>query len=352
MTDAAAAFIPTEHPHRRRNALTGDWVLVSPYRTKRPWQGQVEKTPPDNRPAYDPTCYLCPGNQRVGGHSNPDYTSTFVFDNDFAALLPDGPRGSVGQGELLQAEAETGVCRVFCFSPRHDLTLPQLEISDLRKVVDLWAAPITELGARPEINYVQIFENKGAAMGASNPHPHGQLWSNYTVPLEPAKEEIQQRQYYASHGSPLLVDYVNIEVAAGERIVVQNDHWVALVPFWAVWPFETLIVPRRAVQALPQLAGDERDALAEILRRLTARYDNLFETSFPYSMGWHGQPTDGAQHPYWQLHAHFYPPLLRSATVRKFMVGYEMLANPQRDITAEQAADRLRQMSEVHYKAR
>ncbi len=349
---SAQGFIPTEHPHRRRNALNGDWVLVSPHRTKRPWQGQVEKTPPDNRPSYDPTCYLCPGNQRAGGHTNPAYSDTFVFENDFAALLPDGPRGDVGQGELLQAQAETGICRVICFSPRHDLTLPELEPSAIRKVVDLWAEQILDLGSRPEINYVQLFENKGAAMGASNPHPHGQLWSNYTVPLEPAKEDVQQRLYFERHGASLLGDYLAVELDAGERVVVQNDHWAALVPFWAVWPFETLLIPRRHVQALPQLHDAERDALADILKRLTTRYDNLFETSFPYSMGWHGQPTDGGDHPHWQLHAHFYPPLLRSATVRKFMVGYEMLANPQRDITAEQAADRLRQMSEVHYKAR
>jgi UDPglucose--hexose-1-phosphate uridylyltransferase len=347
-----ATFIPTEHPHRRRNALNGDWVLVSPHRTKRPWLGQVEKSAPDNRPQYDPGCYLCPGNERVGGHKNPPYTSTFVFTNDFAALLPDGPRGDVGQGELLQAQAETGVCRVICFSPRHDLTLPEMDTDTIRQVVDLWAEQILDLGSRPEINYVQIFENKGAAMGASNPHPHGQLWSNYTMPLEPAKEDVQQRAYYAAHGSPLLVDYVNLELAASDRIVVHNEHWVALVPYWAVWPFETLVLPRRHVTALPQLTDGERDALADILKRLTTRYDNLFEVSFPYSMGWHGQPTDGQEHPHWQLHAHFYPPLLRSATVRKFMVGYEMLANPQRDITAEQAADRLRQMSEVHYKLR
>ncbi|MFN8464287.1 MAG: UDP-glucose--hexose-1-phosphate uridylyltransferase [Caldilineaceae bacterium] len=351
-TQSAKGFIPTEHPHRRRNALNGDWVLVSPHRTKRPWLGQVEKTPPDNRPSYDPTCYLCPGNERVGGERNPAYTDTFVFTNDFAALLPDGPRGDVSQGELLQAQAETGICRVICFSPRHDLTLPELDLTALRKVVDLWAEQIVDLGSRPEINYVQLFENKGAAMGASNPHPHGQLWSNYSVPLEPAKEDVQQREYFERHRSPLLLDYVNVELAAGERVVVQNDHWVALVPFWAVWPFETLLIPRRHVQALPQLEDAERDALADILKRLTTRYDNLFEVSFPYSMGWHGQPTDGHNHPHWQLHAHFYPPLLRSATVRKFMVGYEMLANPQRDITAEQAADRLRQMSEVHYKMR
>lgn len=342
-------FDPTKHPHRRRNALTGEWVLVSPHRTRRPWQGQVEKRTAETRPTYDPNCYLCPGNARAGGRRNPHYTTTFVFDNDFAALLPDGPRGEVGDGELFQAQAETGICRVICFSPRHDLTLPEMELIDVRHVVDVWAEQVEELGARPDINYVQVFENKGEIMGCSNPHPHGQIWANYTVPVEPTKEDFQQRLYFERHGRPLLIDYLAQELEREERVVVQNRHWVVLVPYWAVWPFETLVLPRRHTLALPELSGDERDALADILKRLTIRYDNLFETSFPYSMGWHGQLTDGQRHAHWQLHAHFYPPLLRSATVKKFMVGYEMLGMPQRDITAEQAADRLRQMSELHY---
>ncbi|MCB9160638.1 MAG: UDP-glucose--hexose-1-phosphate uridylyltransferase [Caldilineaceae bacterium] len=346
------AFDPTEHPHRRLNVLTGDWVLVSPHRTKRPWQGQVEKSPPDTRPSYDPGCYLCPGNARAGGKQNPAFTSTFVFDNDFAALLPDGPRGDVASGPFFQAQAETGICRVICFSPRHDLTLPEMAPADIRHVVDVWADQVIDLGSRPDINYVQLFENKGAVMGCSNPHPHGQIWSNFAVPQEPAKEDVRQRAYADEHGRPLLLDYLDAELDAGTRVVVENEHWVALVPYWAVWPFEILLLPRRHVQQMPDLRDDERDALAAILKRLLTRYDNLFETSFPYSMGWHGQPTDGADHPHWQLHAHFYPPLLRSATVKKFMVGYEMLANPQRDITAEQAAARLREVSDVHYKQR
>ena len=347
---SALAFDPTEHPHRRLNMLTGDWVLVSPHRTKRPWQGQVEKSPPDTRPSYDPGCYLCPGNARAGGKQNPAFTSTFVFDNDFAALLPDGPRGDVAAGPFFQAQAETGICRVICFSPRHDLTLPEMDPADIRRVVDVWAEQVVDLGGRPDINYVQLFENKGAVMGCSNPHPHGQIWSNYAMPQEPAKEDVRQRAYYAEHGRPLLLDYLDSELEARTRVVVENDHWVALVSYWAVWPFEILLLPRRHVQQMPDLTDAERDALAAILKRLLTRYDNLFETSFPYSKGWHGQPTDGADHPHWQLHAHFYPPLLRSATVKKFMVGYEMLANPQRDITAEQAAARLREVSDVHYK--
>lgn len=349
---AQPSFDPTEHPHRRRNLLNGDWILVSPHRTKRPWLGQVEKTLPDQRPAYDPKCYLCPGNERAGGVHNPNYTNTFVFDNDFAALLPSGPTGDVSLGEFFQAQGETGICRVICFSPRHDLTLPEMSVDEIHRVVDVWAEQVADLGNRPDIHYVQLFENKGAVMGASNPHPHGQLWASNDVPQEPEKEERRQREYFVAHQSPLLVDYLNAELAAQERVVIENALWVVLVPYWAVWPYETLVLPRRHVVQMQDLVDEERHALADILKRLLTRYDNLFETSFPYSMGWHGQPTDGGSYPHWQLHAHFYPPLLRSATVKKFMVGYEMLANPQRDITAEQAAARLRQLSEVHYKTK
>jgi UDPglucose--hexose-1-phosphate uridylyltransferase len=345
-----------EHPHRRLNPLTGEWVLVSPHRTERPWLGQVEKSSVDERPRFDPHCYLCPGNERAGGARNPQYDSTFVFTNDFATLRPDTPPAPMSAQPLLTVESQQGTCRVICFSPRHDLTLPEMEPVDIRRVVDVWAQQAVELGAR--YRWVQVFENKGAMMGASNPHPHGQVWAGTALPNEPAKEERQQRAYFEAHGSPLLVDYAGVEAADGERTVVENAHWLAVVPFWAFWPFEILLLPRRHVRRLPDLSDAERDALADILKRLLTRYDNLFEVSFPYSMGWHGAPTGpgaeenpGVAAP-WQLHAHFYPPLLRSATVKKFMVGYEMMAEVQRDLTAEQAAERLRALSEIHYKAR
>ena len=348
-------FNPTDHPHRRRNPLTGEWVLVSPHRTQRPWLGQVEKPSPEILPHYDPTCYLCPGNERAGGAHNPAYTCTFVFDNDFAALLPDMPQAPLAPHPLLRAKSQSGTCRVACFSPRHDLSLPEMPVEEIRGVVEMWAAQTAELGE--SYRWVQIFENKGAVMGCSNPHPHCQIWGGDALPNEPAKEERQQRSFFQEHGSPLLVEYVKLEAARQERVVVENAHWLAVVPYWAVWPFETLLLPRRHVLRLPDLNDAERDSLASILKRLLTRYDNLFEVSFPYSMGWHGAPTPSTSsgcldddHAHWQLHAHFYPPLLRSATVKKFMVGYEMLAEAQRDLTAEQAAARLRALSDTHFK--
>ena len=336
-----------ERPHRRFNPLTGEWVLVSPHRARRPWQGQVERPAVAERPAYDPTCYLCPGNERVGGHRNPVYTGTFVFDNDFAALQPAGPAAAVDVDGLLVARDEPGVCRVICVSPRHDLSLPGMPLPAVRGVVDLWADEYERLGARPDIGYVEIFENKGEAMGSSNPHPHGQIWAQRSVPLEPAREGERQQAHHERHGRTLLEDYVRLELAREERVVLANDGFVVLVPFWAVWPFETLVVSRRPVPSLSALTDAERDQLADVVKRLTMRYDNLFGVSFPYSAGLHQAPTDGRPHPEWHLHMHFYPPLLRSATVRKFLVGYEMLGEPQRDLTAETAAARLRELPET-----
>ncbi len=337
-----------ELPHRRYNPLTGDWILVSPHRTQRPWLGKRETVAADDRPAYDPKCYLCPGNSRADGTQNPKYSDTFVFTNDFPALLPDGLSKAVGVSDdpLFRKQNVRGTCRVVCFSPRHDMTLPQMPLGGIRRVIDLWADQITELGQT--YRWVQVFENKGDTMGCSNPHPHGQIWASSELPNEPAREDRQQRQYFAEHQSALLMDYVQRELDQQERTVVENAEWLAVVPFWAIWPFETLLLPKRHTLRLPDLSDSQRNQLADILKRLLTKYDNLFDTSFPYSMGWHGAPTDDGNWQHWQLHAHFYPPLLRSATVKKFMVGYEMLAEAQRDLTPEQAAERLRQLSEIH----
>ena len=322
---------------------------MSPHRTQRPWQGQVEAAPEERLAPYDSDCYLCPGNARARGHRNPNYTGTFVFDNDFATMLPDTPPAQLNRSGLLLAEAEPGVCRVLCFSPRHDLTLARMEQSAIRAVVDAWAEQYLDLGSLPGVQHVQIFENRGEMMGCSNPHPHCQIWANATVPDRVAAETASQQDHLRLRGVTLLCEYLDIEREAGERIVFDNEHFVVLVPFWAVWPFETMVACKRHVTALDELSEAERDSLAEALRRITTRCDNLFQVSFPYSMGFHQRPTDGQPYPEWDLHLHFYPPLLRSATVRKFLVGYEMLAWPQRDITPEVAAERLRQTSERHY---
>jgi UDPglucose--hexose-1-phosphate uridylyltransferase len=337
------------HPHRRLNPLTKEWVLVSPHRNERPWQGQVESVPIEKQPAYDPNCYLCPGNSRAGGARNPQYEGTFAFDNDFAALKPETARFSIDESDLLIAQSESGRCRVVCFSPRHDLTIAQMRVLDIRRVVDAWIQEFQQLGDEPDISAVQIFENRGAIMGCSNPHPHGQIWANETVPNELAKEVESFRAYHQKHSATLLSDYLAREARDQERVVCENEHFVVVVPFWAVWPFETLLISRRPVSSLLDLQDQERTSLAAVLRQITIRYDNLFNTSFPYSMGFHQRPTDGEQYPEFHLHAHFYPPLLRSATIKKFMVGYEMLAMPQRDVTPELAAARLREVPARHY---
>ncbi len=344
-------FSFSDHPHRRYNPLNGDWLQVSPHRAKRPWQGKEEDTPQDSRPDYDPKCYLCPGNSRAGGKAeNPNYDSTFVFTNDFSALLNDTPTADYNKKDLLIAKGEEGICRVICFSPRHNLTLPEMETNQIRNVVDVWVNEYETLGEKSNINYVQIFENKGAVMGCSNPHPHGQIWAQQTIPVEPAKELHQQTEYLKKHDHCLLCDYLKLEGDIQERIVLENEYFMVLVPFWAVWPFETLLVSKRHFARFTDLKEEEKEGLADIIRRITTRYDNLFKISFPYSAGFHPAPTDGKDHPEWHFHMHFYPPLLRSATVKKFMVGYEMLGNAQRDITAESSAARLRELSEVHYK--
>ncbi len=340
----------TKHPHRRYNALTGEWVLVSPQRTQRPWQGQQEDTSDDNRPAYQPDCYLCPGNERANGQINPNYDKTFVFTNDFPSLMPDTPKHAERNDPFFRRQSVTGTSRVVCFSPRHDLTLAEMPGDEIRAVIDVCADQSAELGE--EYRWVQIFENKGELMGCSNPHPHGQIWACNEIPNEPMRESRQQGLYLDRHKSVLLLDYLKSEKNINERLVLENEHWAVVVPFWAVWPFETLLLPTDHVTALSDLSDDQRSALSEILKKLLVRYDNLFDVSFPYTMGWHGRSYAGDRVSHWQLHAHFYPPLLRSATIRKFMVGYEMLAEAQRDITPEQAAQHLRSLPDVHYKRR
>ena len=336
-------------PHRRFNPLTREWILVSPHRTQRPWQGRVEKITPPHQLAYDPTCYLCPGNQRAGGARNPKYESTFVFDNDYAALLPTVPKVEVHEAGLLVARSEAGICRVVCFAPRHDLTIPRMSIPEIRKVIDVWSEQFEQLEQLEWVRHVQIFENRGTLMGASNPHPHCQIWANAAVPNLPEREIASFRDYREKKNSCLLCDYLKLELQHQERLVCENDGFAAIVPYWAVWPFETIVLSKRHLAAMDELSIAERDQLADIMRRVTIRYDNVFETAFPYTMGFHQRPSDRQPHPEYHFHAHYFPPLLRSATVQKFMVGYEMLCSPQRDITAESAAARLVEAGETHY---
>jgi UDPglucose--hexose-1-phosphate uridylyltransferase len=350
MSSGDNQFDLKEHSHRRLNILTNEWVQVSPHRAKRPWQGQVEKTDSRRAISYEPGCYLCPGNKRSNGEINPDYDGTFSFNNDFSAIVPDVPDGTVDINNVLVAKSEKGICRVICFSPRHDLTLPEMEIHQIHNIVKLWMREFDELSSIPYINYVQIFENKGAVMGCSNPHPHGQIWAQESIPMEPHKKHVNQLSYFTKHQRTLLSDYMNIEKQQAERIVAENDYFMAVVPFWATWPFELMIIPKRPMAYITQMSEAEVGAFSDILKIVTVKYDNLFETSFPYSAGIHQAPTDGLAHDEWHWHMVFYPPLLRSASVKKFMVGYEMLANPQRDITPEYSAAKLRELPAKHYK--
>lgn len=339
-----------KNTHRRFNPLTGEWVLVAPSRLQRPWQGKVERLPQPTRPEYDPGCYLCPGNDRANGDKNPAYSSTFVFDNDFSSLSHDTAETRFKENDILHAESEKGICRVICFSPRHDLTLAEMDETEIRSVVELWKHEYESLGNLDDVRHVQIFENKGEMMGCSNPHPHCQVWAESSVPVEPSKEIARFEKFHEEKGKCILCEYVEIERRSGERLIFENDHFIIVVPFWASWPFETLILPKRHIDSLASLDEEGIAGFASALKNITVRYDNLFEVSFPYSSGIHQAPTDGADHPSFHFHMHFYPPLLRSATVKKFMVGYEMMANPQRDITAELAAEKLRSLSALHYK--
>lgn len=338
------------NPHSRLNILTGEWVLVSPHRTKRPWQGKVEDVAADNRPKYDPKCYLCPGNDRADGDTNPDYRESFVFKNDFSALLEDTPSGNYNEDDLLVASNQKGLCKVISFSPRHDLTLADMDVADISGVVSLWQKEFNHLADREWIKYIQIFENKGEIMGCSNPHPHGQIWAQSDIPAEIVKETDRQKNYYAIHRKSLLSAYLKLEIKKQERLVYENEHFVVLVPFWAVWPYETMIVSKSHITSIKYFSENEKRSLADALKVLTVKYDNLFETSFPYSAGMHQSPVNNGDYPEWHWHMHFYPPLLRSATVKKFMVGYELLASPQRDITPELAAQKLRDLPTLHYK--
>jgi UDPglucose--hexose-1-phosphate uridylyltransferase len=344
LTSDLTSQVMQSSPHRRFNPLTREWVLVSPHRAERPWQGQTEPQEQNSIPPYDPNCYLCPGNVRAGGARNPSYSHTFVFDNDFAALKPDTPTAHVdveGRG-ILVAQTERGICRVVCFSPRHDLTLARMSPTETRALIDVWVQEFENLGRRPGINYVQIFENRGLMMGCSNPHPHGQIWATSTMPNEPRKEQAAFAEYKKQRGTCLLCDYIGLEEASGDRFVCSNEYFLAVVPFWAVWPYEILVVSKQHVGNLGALDDQGRFALADILKRVTGRYDGLFQVSCPYSMGFHQQPTEETKHDEWHFHAHFFLPLLRSASIRKFMVGFELLGSPQRDITPEYAAQKLR----------
>ena len=343
-------FVLTDHPHRRYNPLLDEWILVSPQRAKRPWQGQNEAISDEKKPEYDETCYLCPGNHRITGGTNPNYESCYVFDNDFPALLKDEVSSDVAQEDLFKINPERGINRVICFSPKHNVTLAEMQVPEIENVVRVWKEQYLELGAISYINHVQIFENKGSVMGCSNPHPHGQIWAQSSLPTQVKRTQDNLLKYFQKTGKSLLKDYLESELQKKERIIAENEHFVLLVPFWATWPYETMIISKRHFSSIAEITEEEIKSYAEMIQIITVKYDNLFKTSFPYSAGIHQAPTDGLDHEEWHFHMHFYPPLLRSATVKKFMVGYELLAEAQRDLTAEQSAEILRNLSTQHYK--
>ena len=343
-------FVLTDHPHRRYNPLLDEWILVSPQRAKRPWQGQNEATSDEKKPEYDETCYLCPGNERITGGTNPKYENCYVFDNDFPALLKDEVSSDVAQEDLFKINPERGINRVICFSPKHNVTLAEMQVPEIENVVRVWKEQYLELGAISYINHVQIFENKGSVMGCSNPHPHGQIWAQSSLPSQVKRTQDNLLKHFQKNGKSLLKDYLESELQKKERIIAENEHFVLLVPFWATWPYETMIISKRHFSSIAEITEEEIKSYAEMIQIITVKYDNLFKTSFPYSAGIHQAPTDGLKHEEWHFHMHFYPPLLRSATVKKFMVGYELLAEAQRDLTAEQSAEILRNLSTQHYK--
>jgi UDPglucose--hexose-1-phosphate uridylyltransferase len=346
-------FNSNEHSHRRFNPLLNEWVLVSPHRSKRPWQGQNESVFSEDLPAYDPTCFLCPENIRANGKNNPLYENCFVFENDFSALKSEKVSNEKqSENSFLKAIPERGLSKVVCFSPKHNLTIPEMEVEAIENIIRTWQKEYTELGKNEFVNYVQIFENKGSIMGCSNPHPHGQIWAQQSLPTEVEKTQLNLKAYFDHHGQTLLYDYLSEELRAKERIVIENEDFVALVPFWAIWPFETMIISKRVFGKITDFSQSETGSFAQIIKELTVKYDNLFETSFPYSSGIHQSPTDGELHPEWHFHMHFYPPLLRSASVKKFMVGYEMLGEAQRDITPEKSAEIIRNSAKIHYKSK
>ena len=343
-------FVLTDHPHRRYNPLLDEWILVSPQRAKRPWQGQNEAISDEKKPEYDETCYLCPGNHRITGGTNPNYENCYVFDNDFPALLKDEVSSDVAQEDLFKINPERGINRVICFSPKHNVTLAEMQVPEIENVVRVWKEQYLELGAISYINHVQIFENKGSVMGCSNPHPHGQIWAQSSLPTQVKRTQDNLLKYFQKTEKSLLKDYLESELQKKERIIAENEHFVLLVPFWATWPYETMIISKRHFSNIAEITEEEIKSYAEMIQIITVKYDNLFKTSFPYSAGIHQAPTDGLDHEEWHFHMHFYPPLLRSATVKKFMVGYELLAEAQRDLTAEQSAEILRNLSTQHYK--